>query len=104
MCLSAEASRRVSTRVTVGTTITDRPPHRPVLAALPHTVPTSDVWRRSEQSGRDAVHGPRVAGCPTGPQSAPMYILSAGCAAVAASARVSEHHCETPSFVPSYPE
>jgi hypothetical protein len=29
--------------VAVGTAITDRPPHRPVLAALPHTVLTSEV-------------------------------------------------------------
>ena len=29
--------------VAVGTAITNRPPHGPVLAALPHTVLTSDV-------------------------------------------------------------
>jgi hypothetical protein len=31
--------------VAVGTTITDRPPHRTVRAALPHTAPTSEAWR-----------------------------------------------------------
>jgi hypothetical protein len=29
--------------VAVGTTVARRPPHRPVLALLTHTVPTSDV-------------------------------------------------------------
>jgi beta-galactosidase len=32
--------------VAVGTVVTHRPPHRPVLAALPHTVPTLDSWRQ----------------------------------------------------------
>jgi hypothetical protein len=30
-----------SSPVAVGTPVTGRPPHRPVLAAFPHTVPTS---------------------------------------------------------------
>jgi len=30
-------------QVAVGTAVTRRPPHRPVLAALPHTVPTLDA-------------------------------------------------------------
>jgi hypothetical protein len=38
-----KASRRVGTRVAVGTLITERPPHRSVLALLTHTVPTLDV-------------------------------------------------------------
>src|SRR3989442_11280535 len=33
----------VSTRVAVGTAVTRCPPHRPVLALLTHTVPTSDI-------------------------------------------------------------
>ena len=33
-------------RVAVGTIIADRPPHRSVRAALPHTAPTLDIWRR----------------------------------------------------------
>ena len=31
--------------VAVGTTIADRPPHRTVRAALPHTAPTLEDWR-----------------------------------------------------------
>src|SRR6202022_2211112 len=31
--------------VAVGTIITDRPPHRTVRAALPHTAPTLEDWR-----------------------------------------------------------
>jgi len=30
--------------VAVGTAVTRCPPHRPVLALLTHTVPTSDMW------------------------------------------------------------
>jgi hypothetical protein len=33
--------------VAVGTVIADRPPHRSVRAELPHTAPTSDVWRQN---------------------------------------------------------
>ena len=52
VCGSSEPSRRrlsacrsfgKPTLVAVGTAITRRPPHRPVLALLTHTVPTSDV-------------------------------------------------------------
>src|SRR5215472_9915087 len=32
---------RLSIAVAVGTRVASRPPHRPVLAAFPHTVPTS---------------------------------------------------------------
>jgi hypothetical protein len=35
------------TAVAVGTAIADRPPHRSVRAELPHTAPTSDIWRRN---------------------------------------------------------
>ena len=35
--------RMKSGPVAVGTAIADRPPHRPVLALLTHTVPTSDI-------------------------------------------------------------
>jgi hypothetical protein len=42
--------------VAVGTTVTCRPPHRPVLALLTHTVLTLDlgIWRRIASSDRDA--------------------------------------------------
>ena len=44
-------------RVAVGTTISDRPPHRSVRALLTHTAPTLDIWRRSARSGKDAQAG-----------------------------------------------
>ena len=37
--------------VAVGTAVARRPPHRPVIAALPHTVPTLDSWRRENREG-----------------------------------------------------
>src|SRR5262249_33274913 len=46
-----------SVRVAVGTTIAGRPPHRSVLAALPHTAPTLDELRRNVAWDRDARHG-----------------------------------------------
>ncbi|MGI8743629.1 MAG: hypothetical protein ACR2NN_13865, partial [Bryobacteraceae bacterium] len=39
-----------SAGVAVGTAIAARPPHRPVLALLTHTVPASDVWVFSVES------------------------------------------------------
>src|SRR5215831_14904023 len=60
-CARRGRKRRVSTRqperVAVGTAITERPPHSPVLARLTHTVPALDVWRRSARLDTDA--GPR---------------------------------------------
>ena len=41
------------TKVAVGTIIADRPPHRSVRAALPHTAPTLDIWRQNERWDRD---------------------------------------------------
>src|SRR6516162_6189839 len=39
--------------VAVGTLIAERPPHRSVLAAFPHTAPTSGVRRRIACRARD---------------------------------------------------
>ena len=39
-------------KVAVGTIIADRPPHRSVRAALPHTAPTLDIWRQSGRSDK----------------------------------------------------
>ena len=44
-------------RVAVGTEVTSRPPHRSVLAELPHTAPTSGVTHRSEPLDRGAYSG-----------------------------------------------
>jgi transposase len=44
---SFTACRKLANLVAVGTTVSRRPPHRTVRAALPHTAPTSDAWRRS---------------------------------------------------------
>ena len=38
--------------VAVGTALTSSPPHRSVRAELPHTAPTSDVWRKIEHSDK----------------------------------------------------
>src|SRR5437764_10725420 len=43
-----------ATLVAVGTTVSRRPPHRSVRAALLHTAPTSDAWRRSAHLDADA--------------------------------------------------
>ncbi len=40
-------------RAAVGTTITDRPPHRAVRAQLTHTAPAADIWRRFAPPERD---------------------------------------------------
>src|SRR5437588_9806705 len=52
--------------VAVGMAVSDHPPHRPVLAALPHTVLTLDVtpfrvWRRSEHREMHEQFSVRVA-------------------------------------------
>src|ERR1700686_4251533 len=52
--------------VAVGMAVTNHPPHRPVLAALPHTVLTSDVpphggWREIARLETDEQHVERVA-------------------------------------------
>src|SRR3954470_19038220 len=39
--------------VAVGTLIAERPPHRSVLAAFPHTAPTSGSERRNAYRARD---------------------------------------------------
>ena len=39
--------------IAVGTAIADRPPHRSVLAELPHTAPTVDVDVRNGLPDRD---------------------------------------------------
>ena len=41
-------------RSAVGTALAGGPPHRSVRAELPHTAPTSGVWRRSVRWDRDA--------------------------------------------------
>ena len=41
-------------RVAVGTALSGGPPHRSVLAALPHTALTSGGWRKSERLDKGA--------------------------------------------------
>jgi hypothetical protein len=43
--------------VAVGTTIADRPPHRAVRAALPHTAPTLEDWREVLLLAHRSIHG-----------------------------------------------
>jgi hypothetical protein len=43
--------------VAVGTTIADRPPHRTVRAALPHTAPTLEDWREVLLLAHRSIHG-----------------------------------------------
>jgi hypothetical protein len=40
--------------VAVGTTITDRPPHQSVRAALPHTALNLDICRQSADRDKNA--------------------------------------------------
>jgi hypothetical protein len=53
-CWEGAARTRV---VAVGTAIADRPPHRSVRAALPHTAPTLDAWRQNARQDKDAEYG-----------------------------------------------
>jgi len=46
-----------SSEVAVGTPITRRPPHRSVRAELPHTAPTSGIWRKSVPLDMGVVSG-----------------------------------------------
>jgi hypothetical protein len=43
--LARQKTGRNTPTVWVGTIIADRPPHRTVRAALPHTAPTLEGWR-----------------------------------------------------------
>src|SRR6266481_956851 len=45
--------------IAVGTTIANRPPHRTVRAALPHTAPTLDDWREILLLAHRSIHGTR---------------------------------------------
>ena len=82
--------------VAVGTVITDRPPHRPVLAALPHTVLTSDVWRRSAHWDRDVGSERRESARPDIHEISPTSSGCAGSVAGAVAATAAEHHSERP--------
>ena len=69
------------TFVAVGTPVARRPPHRSVRAALLHTAPTSDVWRRSARSGADAQSEHSETTCRPAAEIAPRSAGSAGCGA-----------------------
>ena len=47
-------------KVAVGTPISRSPPHRSVRAELPHTAPTSSIWRRSVFQDGNALISPSV--------------------------------------------
>ncbi len=48
-------------KVAVGMLVSQHPPHRSVLAELPHTAPTSSIWRQSELADApDPVHSTRT--------------------------------------------
>src|SRR5256884_9127889 len=66
-----DCSHFVMFRVAVGTAVTHCPPHRPVLALLVHTVPTSDVWRRNARWDKDVRFGRKESGQQAAPESAP---------------------------------
>ena len=57
ICNANDLLRDQKEWVAVGTAIADRPPHRSVRALLTHTAPTSDIWRQSGRSGKDAQVG-----------------------------------------------
>jgi hypothetical protein len=52
-------------RVAVGMPVTRHPPHRPVLALLTHTVPTSDAWAPSRSVDQGCSVLPFFAACRT---------------------------------------
>ena len=56
--VSTRNAKRCLTQVAVGSAIADRPPRRSVRAALPHTAPTSDMWRRIAFPSRLYAHQP----------------------------------------------
>jgi hypothetical protein len=53
-------SRGQSLTVAVETIIADRPPHRTVRAALPHTAPTSEDWRAMQLLAHRSITGTLV--------------------------------------------
>src|ERR1017187_8779768 len=71
-----------------------------VLALLTHTVPTSDVWRRSVHWGMGAGFGSQASGHRVFPENVPMSTGSSDCAAVADAAKVAGLHAGTFSFAP----
>ncbi len=57
----------VNLKVTVGMLVTQHPPHRSVHAVLPHTAPTSSIWRQSKLSDAPGpVHSTRSSGFVSG--------------------------------------
>ena len=68
--LEAQLAEKDDIQVAVGTIIADRPPHRSVRAALPHTAPTLDVWRQIGRSDKDAESVDEAAR-KTGPKTGP---------------------------------
>src|SRR3974390_1277391 len=67
---SARVGQRPVGHVAVGTRVASRPPHRPVLAAFPHTVPTSgtdnQAMRLDVCSPALALRQPRAPGAESG--------------------------------------
>src|SRR4051812_21719285 len=57
--------------VAVGTRVASRPPHRSVLAAFPHTAPTSGIERRTACRARDGVYAALEASHQAAGSSAP---------------------------------
>ena len=68
----------LSSQDAVGTPVAGRPPHRSVLAELPHTAPTSSTWRQNgclgtdEQRAGAAANGPEAEG--TVPMSSDIWL------------------------------
>ena len=54
ICVEGEKKQPAVHSVAVGTALSGGPPHRSVRAELPHTAPTSGVWRRNVHWGRGA--------------------------------------------------
>src|SRR5450755_2857389 len=97
-CTQFAAKPRCAPTVAVGTEVTHCPPHRPVLALLVHTVPTSDdVWRRSARWDRDVRFGRREAGQQAAPENAPRSNGSVDSAAEAGAAITAARLSGTPS-------
>ena len=89
--------------VAVGTAVTRCPPHRPVLALLTHTVPTSNVWPQTAPLAKGVESRPPGWRCPAAPESAPRSNGSAGSAGEAGAATAAARRSESSSVVAGCP-
>ena len=97
--------KKVDSVVTVGMPVTRHPPYRSVRAVLPHTAPTSSVWRQSGHWGMDVRAVEMVsyafADGRTFTMSIDLYLF--GCVFVSLSATFGLLQCRTCSQLAYFP-